>query len=87
MALCCAQWPITCEVTRRCGGSLQAPSSSETLLRSKMVKWRKRERLCGPWAVAIGARTVSVGVSRIGRGILHALDAVVLLTELVVRCV
>jgi uncharacterized membrane protein len=47
-----------------------------------MVKWRKRERRCGPWAVAVGARAVSVGVSRISRRILHALDAIVLLTEL-----
>ena len=28
-------------------------------------------------AVAVGARTGSVGVSRIGRGILHTLDAIV----------
>jgi hypothetical protein len=52
-----------------------------------MVKWRKRERRCGPWAVAVGARTVSIGISCIGWRILHALDAIVLLTELVVRCV
>jgi hypothetical protein len=50
-----------------------------------MVKWRKRERNCRPWAVAVGARTVSVGVSRIDGRILHALDASVLLTELVVH--
>ena len=37
------------------------------------------------WAVAVGARIVSVGVCRIGRGVMHALDAIVLLTELVVR--
>jgi uncharacterized membrane protein len=48
-----------------------------------MVKWRKRERRCGPWAVAVSARTVRIGVSRMGGRILQALDAIVLLTELV----
>jgi len=45
----------------------------------------EREELHGPWAVAVGARTVSVGVSRICRGILHDLDAIVLLKELLVE--
>ena len=49
-----------------------------------MVKWRKRKSHCWPWAVTVSARTLIVGVSCIGRGVLHALDAIVLLTELVV---